>query len=165
MDGEPHIPRLSPAKPGAKGSREGAGHTDLGQESPPESQGALQVGIVQLFLLGFRCGAGMNAPSSATSPTGSQRALSCCTQSWAAPRGHTPAMPAPFQTFSSGNTKLKGMRTRSKIIKIITVISEEKQIKQIFWLPQSPGKRLLRAHCVHLSTTPSLWSLANLGAR
>lgn len=71
MDGEPHIPRVNPAKPGEKGSGEVAGQTDPGQEvqeSPPKSQGALQVGIVQLFLLGFSCGAGMSAPSSAIKP-------------------------------------------------------------------------------------------------
>lgn len=81
-----------------QGRCKSAGHTDPGQEcsrAHQKSQGAaLQVGIVPLFLLGFRCGAGIiPLPSQAVR------------EPWA-------AMPAPLQTLLAANTELKGVRTR-----------------------------------------------------
>lgn len=111
-----------------QGSSKSSGHTDLGQEAwetPTKSQGALQVGIVQLFLSGFRYGAGISGSSSAIkSHKQSESPELLHVGSTAAPRaapkagqpslGMPPAMPAPFQTLLSGNTKLKGVRTKSR---------------------------------------------------
>lgn len=60
-----HSPGIQPWGKMQQGRSRSAGHSDLGQEvqqSPPESQGALQVGIVQIFPLRFRSGAGIIWP-------------------------------------------------------------------------------------------------------
>lgn len=83
------------------------------------------MGIVQLFLLGFRHGAGISGSSSAIkshkqpeSPellhVGSAAAPRAAPSAGQPPLDVPPAMPAPFQTLLSGNTKLKGVRTRSR---------------------------------------------------
>lgn len=150
MDRQAQSARRSPATSRVKGSSEIAkeGHDPpakgrrCGRAAlPSKSRGAFQVGTVQLFLLGFSHGAGINGPSSADKsdrcseplrpgrarlqqPRAAARRLgrgSESRESAYSVRGCSPhkpnispAAPTPFQTLLSCKIKLKGVRGRSR---------------------------------------------------